>query len=675
MGLTACIICRNEEDNISQCLVSLIGKVEEVVVNDTGSTDNTVQIVKSYQTRLNIVLVHSVWEEDFSKARNLTLDKASQEWVLVIDADEVLTSDRHSLQSEFSQDDSIGGLLVKAKSYSLNDSYQTTDLLRLFRNRKDIRFKGTIHEQVIDSIANKGLKIIKSEIELSHYGYKDETLLMQKIERNVKLLEKSDFNHHTLFHKLNLIKSYYSLKKYAKAIEIEYVYNLSDSKVQMSEFLLYKSLSYFKINDFDKAKQTAIESIKYNSSNSLALFHLAEIETNIGNNSVAVDLYSRIIDQPFLTSNGLDRYPNDKQKIQSMIDKLSVKDASLPSIALCMIVKNEEENIENCLKSVVGLVDEIKIVDTGSNDNTITKIAEVVKETFIGNNEVMFTLEESEWKDDFSFSRNLSIKNIDSDWILYLDADETIEVISYDALKNSLSKLPEEIGGVICNIQSVHSNLTGSKEMHKGGYPRLFRNLAYPNIHFVGRVHEQITPSLRERGLQLVSSDVIINHHGYNRTPEEMKAKVNRNYKLLLAHVNEEPLNGYAWYQLGQTLGQMELREQSKSAIEFAIQTKSLSGSVLSSAFNTLSFYEGQAKKFEKALDYAEKSLELAPNQLYAMNLKANALLLLGRKEEAKTVFENILSKMDRSQQGISDSGFDIIIPREKVLQGLNRCL
>jgi glycosyltransferase involved in cell wall biosynthesis len=329
-------------------------------------------------------------------------------------------------------------------------------------------------------------------------------------------------------------------------------------------------------------------------------------------------------------------------------------------LSLSMIVKNEENYLPGCLDSVKGLVDEIVIVDTGSSDSTI-EIARKYGAIII----------EFPWNDDFAAARNESLRNCSGEWILYLDADERLTPDSAKNLRNYLLASGPEIGGIICTIESDHLQLDGKTELHRGGYPRVFRNLGYPLIKFEGRVHEQITHSILDTGKSFMLSDITIEHLGYNQSREVMEAKVKRNYRLLLQHVQEEPLNSYAWYQLGQTLAQMRLIDQAEDTIRFAVGLGNLSKSVYASAAATLAQLTGNKKKFEEALHWAELSIEKAPEQVYAYHLKAYALLYMNRLDEAIREFGDVLQKI-RKKRGVPLSGFDIEIPEELVHRGLD---
>jgi len=114
----------------------------------------------------------------------------------------------------------------------------------------------------------------------------------------------------------------------------------------------------------------------------------------------------------------------------------------MPTLSLCMIVKNEEHFLEQCLNSVKDLVDEIIIVDTGSTDRT----KEIAKKF----NAKIFDFE---WIDDFSKARNESLKNATGDWILVLDADETISSQNHQRIKDAIQS---EAAGFLL----VHQNYT-----------------------------------------------------------------------------------------------------------------------------------------------------------------------------------------------------------------------
>lgn len=336
-------------------------------------------------------------------------------------------------------------------------------------------------------------------------------------------------------------------------------------------------------------------------------------------------------------------------------------EAVQPLLSLCMIVKNEEQNLPACLESVRGAVDEIVIVDTGSTDSTLA-IAQAYGAR-IGR---------FEWIGDFAAARNEALKLCTGKWILYLDADEYLSSNSQTSLRSLLESLPAEVGGLICTIVSPHRQNDTESEIHKGGYPRIFRNYGYPQVEFRGRVHEQITPSLLECGAQIIQSDVEILHTGYDIPTEQLQKKVQRNYELLIKHVQEEPLNAYAWFQLGQTLGRMNMSAKAEEALKFALSLGTLSTPIAATAASTLAHLCGIQQRYTEALHWAEESLAKIPHQVLAINYKAYALLHIGRLDEAERTFHEALTIMEQ-RNGTPDAGYDIDLNKDVVFEGLKK--
>ena len=363
------------------------------------------------------------------------------------------------------------------------------------------------------------------------------------------------------------------------------------------------------------------------------------------------------IDPETVNQNNNKLYTEDFTK-----SNLIKKESQSPLISVSMIVKDEEKYLSGCLDSIKNIADEIIIVDTGSTDKTL----DIAKEY----NAKIFHFE---WINDFAAARNEALKHCSSEWILYIDADERLTADSQNIIRNLVNCAPEKMGAYICTIESQHLQLDGNTELHRGGYPRLFRNYQYPYIYFRGRVHEQITPSIFAMGKTVDFSTIIITHLGYDQSREVMDKKVRRNYKMLIDHVKEEPLNAYAWYQLGQTLAQMKLVSEAESAIKFSVDLGSLSKPVFASAAATLSQLTGIQKRYEDALFWSKKSLEFAPDQVYALYLKAYSLMYLNKFEESEKTFIMVLDRV-RNSMGVPRTGFDIAIPEDKVMIGLEDC-
>jgi hypothetical protein len=187
--ITACLIVRNESLVLARCLTSLSGAVDEIVVVDTGSTDGTPEIAEGFGARI----CRHAWQADFAAARNVGLDAASGDWILVVDADEYLEADtRARLHGVISGTDADGILITVRNLLAPDDLIRVADsrIVRLFRRRDDVRFAGIIHEEVATAITHAGGRIAGSPLVIVHDGYASDTAQGgdHRAERNLPLL-------------------------------------------------------------------------------------------------------------------------------------------------------------------------------------------------------------------------------------------------------------------------------------------------------------------------------------------------------------------------------------------------------------------------------------------------------------------------------------------------------
>ncbi len=279
-------------------------------------------------------------------------------------------------------------------------------------------------------------------------------------------------------------------------------------------------------------------------------------------------------------------------------------------LTLSMIVKNEEKYLADCLKSVKDVVDEIVIVDTGSNDLTI----EIAKKF----NAKIYLYK---WENDFSAARNFALEKSTGNWILYLDADERLSASSINLIKK-LTKAPGE-KGYYCTIQNTDDVRNRPSVMK---YVRLFPRSE--KIRFTGKIHEQIEQSILNNNYRLENSDVEIIHIGYNISGDDLKYKAKRNLDILLKEFKENP-SSYIAYQLGQTYGILD--EQVKASDYFiqSVEDVSLKKEYKSVAYRYLCVNEAEKKNWEKALEYIGKSLECDSSQPLPLLVSAKINLQL----------------------------------------------
>jgi tetratricopeptide (TPR) repeat protein len=223
---------------------------------------------------------------------------------------------------------------------------------------------------------------------------------------------------------------------------------------------------------------------------------------------------------------------------------------SSPSITAAMIVRNEETHLESCLASIVGQVDQIVVVDTGSTDKTL-EIAWKYGALII----------QRPWSEDFAVARNCALDHANSDWILYIDADERLSLPRPDGLRDVV----KQDDAVACWV--LFQPRVGFTRYHE---LRLFRR--DPRIRFCGAIHESVHPSIdavcRSDALNIVEANVCVDHFGYEG---DLRHKYRRNLPILERAVKEAPERVFLWADMAKALAGLGQREEAEQACWRAI--------------------------------------------------------------------------------------------------------
>ncbi len=267
-------------------------------------------------------------------------------------------------------------------------------------------------------------------------------------------------------------------------------------------------------------------------------------------------------------------------------------------ISVCLIVKNEEQNLPRCLMGLRSLAREMIVVDTGSTDRSREVATAFGAKVF-----------EQPWTGDFSAARNHSLRQATADWILVMDADETIAPRDVDVLRKITMKrgskaaawtfvtrnyvVPMNVGGWTAN-----DGVYAREEAGTGWFPsrkvRLFPNDR--RIRFENPVHELVERSLELLKLPVKESPVPIHHYG----------KLDR---------GGNAIKGEAYYELGKK----KMEEQGENATtlrERAVQAQGL-------------------KKYDEALDLWQRAIRLKPDRVHSHLGLASVFLDMGRFNEA----------------------------------------
>ena len=262
------------------------------------------------------------------------------------------------------------------------------------------------------------------------------------------------------------------------------------------------------------------------------------------------------------------------------------------TISLCMIVKNEEENLPRCLYSIKDYVDEIIIVDTGSTDRTVEIANDSGAKVFI-----------HPWEGSFSKARNYSLKYATCDWILILDADHELE-------KTDAHKLVETIKDKEANYVffRVYDTYKDSKNLAVYDFGLLFRN--HLGFHYSGIVHNALITT----DAIIKKTNIRIYHHGYNLSEDKMDEKFERTSTLLKKQIESDPHNPVPHMYLGISYMERRMYEKaikhSKRAISLSVDNGSNKNDFLVSYYIVSAAYF-ELNEFKESEIYSLKSVEM----------------------------------------------------------------
>jgi len=206
----------------------------------------------------------------------------------------------------------------------------------------------------------------------------------------------------------------------------------------------------------------------------------------------------------------------------------------MPLLSIAMIVRNEEKNLERCLRSIANIPAEIVVVDTGSTDSTMEIAKKFTDKVY-----------HQQWQNDFSLHRNKAVSKCTGDWVFQVDADE--EVI-WDTIENPEKHFADFLKAVPKTHNVVTIPLRDWRESTKRfsaefDAVRIFRR---GHAKYKRRVHNIID----FQGRAVSYSNFYIKHYGYDLTPDEEKAKANRTIPLLNACLEDDPNDHEIYYHL-----------------------------------------------------------------------------------------------------------------------------
>jgi glycosyltransferase involved in cell wall biosynthesis len=331
-----------------------------------------------------------------------------------------------------------------------------------------------------------------------------------------------------------------------------------------------------------------------------------------------------------------------KAKFQSSTNL--VRTMTMPTVGLSMIVKNGAQTLRPCLESVLGIVSQIVIGDTGSTDDTV-KIAHEFGARVIP----------VAWENHFAKARNAALAPMTTDWVLVLDADEELDANAKAALPELLAA--PNLGGYMITIRDYMPERTSyflehaakpnffpperakaALSYHDQHNIRLFRR--NPGVYFYGRVHELVEYRISLLGLKYVPADILIHHYGHLRGNEVRGAKALFYRNLGQLKVQEDKDNPFAWFELG--ILEYKTFQNLDVALPCFQQTVKLHPPFTRAWLFMAMIHLEKGQPFEAliALEQAEAREEAAG---FRERLKGDAYYNLGQVTQARTAYQNAL--------------------------------
>lgn len=341
------MIVKNEEAFLEACLCSVQGLADEIIIVDTGSTDKTKEIARKFTDNIFVF----PWQDDFSACRNFSLEKATGDWILALDADEIIAEEDHQKirelitretrditntkdpvayflhQREYTNDTTLTGFqYISSKE---KDRYSKRFLgfvmvhnaIRLFQNKPWIRFNWKIHESVAESLEKQQCAPLDSGIVIHHYKQEKGTAVQH--DKMLKYLHLGEEqirltpNHPKPYYEVGLI--YYALGRYQEAAaafqkaltlgvrepqrvlhklarcfaqlknypEAIKAYQQALSFGKDSDIVAQLGILYAKLQQFDAAEQHFLEALALNPANILARHNLTILYMQQGKKKAA----------------------------------------------------------------------------------------------------------------------------------------------------------------------------------------------------------------------------------------------------------------------------------------------------------------------------------------------------------------------------------------------------
>ncbi|MCB0281078.1 MAG: glycosyltransferase [Calditrichae bacterium] len=704
--ISLCLVVKNAQDCLSACLSSVKKHVDEIIIVDIGSTDDTLKIAAEHGAQV----FNYHWNNDFSRARNFAAQQASAKWILNLDAQHVLVVDNgFDLRRTLINSENYG-YIIPEEITTGNKNNSRLERVLLFRNYAEFKFNGVIYEQVDESILSYTDKNwVVEPIAVLHDCALIKTAIddfSESEQVNAEILEKAITNDpDNYYHYFMLLLLLQNLKKTEefKDILLRAVYRIEQNQPALNESivgiwglfgdwviednnsdkleqfytnarLFSKQIRcndirlvwpYVKVSIIQKRYDDAISDLKRCIQNGIAPKHVTLSDNEriapvyqllklINSTQSAEDLINFLSGMDhFLSGTGLSK--NEVLKYIRSNDPVLYNDLILEESAPDESERHSAQN-EKQLLSLCMIVKN----EAANLERCLKSVKSVVDEIILvdtGSTDSSLEIAEKhgakilhvEWKDDFSEARNAALQQAKGDWILHLDADEELANSSTNILRDSLKKSKADALNIVLRNYQPENDMV---EYMDEPQIRLFRNK--PEYRYVNRVHEQIVNSIAGNGGAFSELDIVINHYGY-RSNNQKRAE--RNLPILNKEIKENPDNGYILFKLGETYKALKQWDKAADYLLQALKStsKNINNEIKELIYLRLGQIELGRNNFNAARDYARASLRINSKSALAKYILAISLMYSGKMEDAIRIFLELkatqnIHKLDLSE-------------------------
>ncbi|MCW3053740.1 MAG: hypothetical protein JWN14_2910, partial [Chthonomonadales bacterium] len=302
-------------------------------------------------------------------------------------------------------------------------------------------------------------------------------------------------------------------------------------------------------------------------------------------------------------------------------------------LSLCMIVRDEEARLRSCLESIQPFVDEMIVIDTGSVDRTREIARDCGARVF-----------DFLWTNSFAEARNQSLEQAQGAYIFWMDADDVISPECGAKLRELALRHPER--DTAYQVQVHIPPGPGEFSPTVVDHVKLIPNRQ--EFRFEHRIHEQILPSLRRGGIDIVFSDVYVTHQHYDRSPEGQAKKRRRDFLLLHLDLLERPDHPFVLFNLGMTyLYASHEYEVAAQYLSRSIRRSHWQDSIVRKAYALLTTARICQQNWNAAILANEEGRSHYPDDAELLFQAGQIYPRLGRNEEAHAALQRLLNQKE----------------------------